>query len=519
MAMKRLPMRKLREILKLKYETGLPHREIAKACAIGVGTVSEYVHRAREAGLSWPLPEGLDDQSLERRLFTLEVEAGTARPLPQWAYIHEELKRTGVTLQLLWLEYFQSHPEGYQYSQFCELYRRWRGKLAPSMRQLHRPGEKVFEDFSGKRAHLVDRATGELIPVELFVASLGASSYTYAEAVRTQALPDWVGVNIRMVEFFGGSPTIFVPDNLKSAVTTACRYDPQVNRTFDDFAAHYAAVVIPTRTAKPKDKAKVESAVLVAQRWILARLRNRTFFTLGALNAAIKELLEELNDRPMRRLGLSRRERFESLDRPALKPLPRHRYELAHWKAVRVNIDYHIELERNCYSVPYQLLGEQLEARYTASVVELYRNDRRITSHRRLPGRGHHSTKPEHMPTAHRAHAQWTPSRLIEWAKKTGPDTGAFVAELLGSRRHPEQGYRACLGIMRLGRQYGHERLELACQRARSLRAYSYRTVNNILASGFDQMPLPSTPQPTLVTPMHDNIRGASYYHTDTEEH
>ncbi len=519
MATKRLPMRKLREILKLKYETGLAHREIAKACGIGAGTVSAYVHRAREAGLSWPLPDELDDESLEARLFTLGTVAGAARALPHWAHVHEELKRPGVTLQLLWLEYFQSYPEGYRYSQFCELYRRWRGRLAPSMRQLHRPGEKVFEDFSGKRLQLVDRATGELIAVELFVASLGASSYTYAEAVRTQELPEWVGANIRMVEFFGGAPTIFVPDNLKSAVTRACRYEPQVNRTFDDFAAHYGAVVIPARAAKPRDKAKVEAAVQVAQRWILARLRNRTFFTLGALNAAIRELLEELNDRPMRRLGRSRRERFESLDRPALKPLPRHRYELAHWKEVRVNIDYHIELERNCYSVPYQLLGEKLEVRYTASVVELYRNDRRITSHRRLSGRGHHSTRPEHMPAAHRAHAQWTPSRLVDWAKKTGPDTGAFVAELLDSRRHPEQGYRACLGIMRLARQYGHERLELACQRARSLRAYSYRTVNNILSSGFDRMPLPSDPQPTLATPQHNNIRGASYYHRNTEEH
>jgi len=511
-------MRKLREILKLKYETGLPHREIAKACAIGVATVSLYIQRVREAGLSWPLPDALDDAALEAKLFAREAVAGAARPLPQWSDIHQELKRPGVTLQLLWLEYFEVHPEGYHYSQFCELYRRWRGKLAPSMRQHYRPGEKVFEDFSGKRLHRVDPSTGERIAVELFVASLGASSYTYAEALASQRLDDWIGANTRMVEFFGGSPTIFVPDNLKSAVTTACRYEPELNRTFDDFAAHYGAVVIPTRTAKPKDKAKVESAVLVAQRWIIARLRNRMFFSLPELNGAIGELLAELNDRPMRRLARSRREGFELLDRPALTPLPTHRYEIAHWKAVRVNIDYHIELEHNLYSVPYQFLGEKLEARYTASIVELYRNDRRLTSHRRLPGRGHTSTQAEHMPKAHRAHAQWTPSRLIDWAEKSGPSTGRFVAELLERRRHPEQGYRACLGIMRLGRHYGDERLELACARARAMRAYSYRTVNNILASGFDQLPLATEPEPDLVTPTHDNIRGASYYQSDTEE-
>ncbi|MFT5391586.1 MAG: transposase [Gammaproteobacteria bacterium] len=517
MATKRLPMRKLREILKLKHDTGLSHREIAKACGIGAGTVSLYLARAREAGLRWPLPDELDDDALEARVFTAVPVAGAARPVPLWSQVHQELKRPGVTLQLLWLEYFHDHPQGYRYTQFCLLYRRWRAKLAPSMRQHYRPGEKVFEDFSGKRLHLTERTTGERTPVELFVASLGASSYTYAEAVRTQQLHDWIGANARMVAFYGGAPTIFVPDNLKSAVTTASRYEPEVNRTFDDFAAHYGAVVIPTRAAKPKDKAKVESAVLVAQRWIVARLRNQTFFTLSALNAAIAERLTELNDRPMRRLGCSRREAFVSLDQPALKPLPAHHYELAHWKTVRVNIDYHIELKHNLYSVPHALLGEKLEARYTATVVELYRKDRRVASHRRLPGRGHLSTQTEHMPAAHRAHAQWTPSRLIDWATKSGVETGAFVAELLQRRRHPEQGYRACLGIMRLGRRYGDERLERACQRARTLGAYSYRTVNNILSSGFDQMPLPPEQEPSSATAEHHNIRGASYYNTHKE--
>ncbi len=517
MATKRLPMRQLRQILKLKYETGLRHRQIAKACSVGAATVSLYLQRAREAGLGWPLPEELDDAALEARLFSRPLVAGAARPSPDFSAIHRELKGPGVTLQLLWLEYLESHPDGYRYSQFCELYRRWRGKLSPSMRQHHRPGEKLFEDFSGKRLHIVERETGELIPVELFVGVLGASSFTYAEAVPSQALVDWIGVNTRMLEYFQGCPAIFVPDNLKSAVARACRYEPLINRTFDDFAAHYGAVVIPARTARPKDKAKVESGVLVAQRWLIARLRHRTFFSLAELNEAIRELLVELNARPMRHLGVSRRELFEQLERPALKALPATRYEVAHWKDVRVNIDYHIELEHNLYSVPYQLLGEKLEARYTASVVELYRNDRRICSHRRLYGRGKVSTRPEHMPAAHRAHAQWTPSRLIAWAEKSGPATGELVSQILERRRHPEQGYRACLGIMRLGRRYGDERLEAACRRATHLKAYSYRTVNNILASGFDQMPL-AMPEDTPAGPEHDNIRGPAYYLIEPED-
>jgi transposase len=320
-----------------------------------------------------------------------------------------------------------------------------------------------------------------------------------------------------MLEFFGAAPAIFVPDNLKSAVTTPCRYEPLVNHTFDDFAAHYGAVVIPARSGKPKDKDKVESGVLLAQRWLLARLRNRTFFSLAELNQALAELRAELNERPMRRLGVSRRQLFETLDRPALQPLPANRYEVAHWKTVRVKIDYHIELEHNLYSVPYQLLGAQLKARFTASTVELYRNDRRVASHRRAHGRGKVATKPEHMAAAHRAHAQWTPSRLIDWATKSGPATGIVVAEILKRRRHPEQGYRACLGIMRLGRRYGDPRLEAASTRAVRLESHSYQTINNILSSGFDQMPV-AMPEELPAGPEHDNIRGPVYYLSESED-
>ncbi len=515
MGAKRLPMRQIREILRLKHGQGLHHRAIARACGVGAGTVSEYLQRAQRAGLGWPLPAELDDTALEARLFQAPAPAA-GRAVPDYSSVHQELKRVGVTLHLLWEEYRQVHPEGYGYSQYCELYRRWARKLKPSMRQQHRAGEKTFMDFSGKRPQLIDGKTGEEVPVELFVATLGASGYSYAEATRTQKLHDWISAHTRMVEYFGGTTELWVPDQLKSGVTRPCRYEPGVNRSYQDLAAHYGAVVVPARPGQARDKAKVESMVLLAQRWVLARLRNRQFFELGELNAAIRELLEELNRRPLQKLRVSRRELWERMDRPALKPLPEDRFELAHWKLCRVNIDYHIEVERHPYSVPYQLVQEQVEARYTASVVEIYCKGRRIDSHQR---RYDHkpSTKPEHMPSSHRAHAEWTPSRLIRWAEKTGPATGRVVAGILESRPHPEQGYRACLGLMRLGRQYGAERLEAACTRAELLRSFSYRTVKNILTAAQDRLPFEAEPAALSPTPSHKNIRGAHYYAAEEE--
>lgn len=517
MGAERLPMRNIREVLRLKYEAGFAHRAIAPACGVGLGTVSEYVQRAARAGLSWPLPEGLDDAALEARLFAGAPVPVRERVPPDCSRIHQELKRTGVTLYLLWEEYREVHPEGYGYSQFCEIYRRWAKKLKLSMRQLHRAGERTFVDFSGKRPHLVDRRTGEEIPVELFVGVLGASGLTYAEATMTQQAAEWVGAHTRMLEYFGGSTEIWVPDQLKSAIRRSCRYEPSVNRSYQEMAQHYGAVVIPARPAAPRDKAKVEAMVLVTQRWILAKLRNRVFFELAELNAAIWELLEDLNRRPMQKVVKSRRELWEALDRPALKPLPAHRYELGQWKPCRVNIDYHVEVDRHPYSVPYQLVREAVEARYTATVVEVFHKGRRVASH---PRRYDHqpSTLAKHMPSSHRAHAEWTPSRLIHWGGKCGPATGRVVAGILKSRPHPEQGYRACLGLMRLGQRYGSERLEAACERAEHLRSYSYRTVKNILASAQDRLPFGDDTQTDDVTPAHDNIRGAHYYAVAQED-
>ena len=515
MPARRLLMRKIREVLRLKHEQGLSHQAVAQACAVGVGTVNRYLQRAAQRGLGWPLPADLDDAALEARLFPRAAPV-LDRIRPDCAYIHRELKRDSVTLQLLWEEYAQIHPDGYGRTQFCEIYRQWTRRLRPSMRQVHRAGEKTFIDYSGKRPSLVDRRTGELRRVELFVAVLGASSLTYAAATETQQLPNWIDAHIRMVEYFGGATTLWVPDQLKSAITRPCRYEPGVNRTYEDLATHYGAVVVPARPRKPRDKAAVENCVLIAQRWILARLRDQTFFELGPLNAAIRVLLDELNDRPMKKLGVSRRALYEQVDRPALRSLPTARYVLAHWKLCRANIDYHVEVERHVYSVPFQLVREQVEVRYTTNTVEIFYRGKRLTSHRRRYD-GQPSTHREHMPSAHRAHAEWTPSRLIRWAEQAGPATGQLVAQIIERRPHPEQGYRACLGIMRLGQQYGNDRLDAASARAMALGSYRYRTVKNILAAGQDRLPLEPAAE-TTPTPTHTNIRGADYYAAATTE-
>jgi transposase len=504
-------MRKLRDVLRLTYEAGLSQRTIAQACGIGLGTVTAYLQRATGAGLTWPLPADLDDAALEARVFVRPALASaTDRVVPDWSHLHQELKRPGVTLALLWHEYRVAHPQGYAYSQFCERYRQWLRHLKPSMRQVHRAGEKLFVDFAGQRPHLVDPSTGEVIPVELFVGVLGASGLIYAEATRSQDLPSWITAHVRMLEAWSGSPAVWVPDNLKSGVTHAHRYEPEINRTYAELAQHYSAVVIPTRVAKPKDKPKAEVSVLLAERWILAPLRHQTFFTLADLNAAIRQRVEVINNRPMKVVGVSRCTLFEQLDRPALKPLPATRYELAEWTACRVNIDYHVQVAHNFYSVPYQLVHGRVDARYTASTVEVFFKGRRVAAQTRLSGRGRYSTQVEHMPRAHRAHAEWTPSRLIAWAEQTGPATGRFVAGVLERRPHPEQGYRACLGLMRLGRAHGADRLEAACRRAEQLQSYRYRTVEHILQHQQDRLPLDPPPARPALT--HENVRGATYY-------
>lgn len=512
MATERLPMRKTKEILRQKWLQGRRHRQIARALGVGVGTVSSVVVRAAEAELTWEQVEALSESDLERRLYTAMAKRVGA-PLPEPQTIDLELKKPGVTLRLLHLEYREAHPDGYGYTQFCDHYRRWKKRQRLVMRQTHRVGEKLFSDYAGKKPHWIDPMTGEVQVAELFVAVLGASNYTYAEATATQKVGDWCGSHTRALEYIGGVTELVVPDQLKSAVTTASRYEPQIQRTFQEWASHYGTVILPARPARPRDKAKVEVAVQIVERWVLARLRHQQFFSLGELNARIRELVEELNARIMRRYGKSRRQLFEELDRPVLKALPAERFVVAEWKQVRVHIDYHVAIEYHYYSAPHQLAGQDLDARITATTVELFLKGQRVAAHPRSLVRGHYTTAPAHMPKAHLRHAEWSPARLIRWAQKIGPMTGQLVETILHDRPHPEQGYRSCLGIMRLGRGYGAARLEAACTRAFLARARSYRHVEAILKSGLDRLPpKPSPPPAPCGGDLHENVRGASYY-------
>jgi transposase len=517
MATERLSMRQIREILRQKWVLGRPHREVAESLRIGLGTVSVVLARAKQVGLDWPTVQTLTEETLEARLYTrplVPVPESAARPWPDCAYIHRERRKPGVTLALLHLEYLEHHPDGYRYTQYCEIYRRWLKQRGLSMRQVHRAGEKLFVDYSGKKPTIIDATTGEVTEVELFVAVLGASSYTYAEATRTQQVHDWIASHQRAFVFFGGVTEVVVCDQLKSGVTVPCRYEPGLQRTYEEFAQHHTTVILPARPKSPRDKPKVEVAVQVAQRWILARLRHERFFSLAALNARIRELLEQLNAKVMRVYRASRRDLFRQLDHPVLRPLPTEPFVFGEWTIdARVNIDYHIDVQGHYYSVPYQLLHELVDAHRTAATVEIFHRGQRVAAHVRDDRRGRHTTDPAHMPKAHREHLEWSPSRLIDWAQTIGPQTAALVEAILADRPHPEQGYRSCLGILRLAKGYGVERLEAACARAGAARARSYRHVDAILKHGLDRLPLAleAHPQLTLV-PAHEHLRGPEYY-------
>ena len=420
MSQKRLSMRKIRELLRLKYDLGRSHREIARSLGIAASTVSDYVRRASAAGFSWPLPEGLDDAALEAVLFPAPPPSRVPRPEPNWEQVHRELRRhKGVTLQLLWLEYRAVHPNGYQYSWFCERYRAWRGRIDVVMRQVYRAGEKAFVDYAGPKFEVVDRETGEARDVMVFVGVLGASNHTFVDVTRSRSLPDWTMSHVRMFEFWGGVPELVIPDNEKAAVHKASRYEPDLNPTYQELATHYGTTVLPARPRAPRDKAKAETAVQHVERWVMAPLRNHKFFSLGELRDAIGPLLAALNERPFKKTDGSRRSWFEDLDRPALKRLPAQRYEYAEWRKARVNIDYHIQVEHALYSVPHPLARCEVDVRLTAQTVEIFHKHRRVAAHLRIHRRGGYATERSHMPASHRAHAGWTPSRLIAWGQRT----------------------------------------------------------------------------------------------------
>jgi len=514
-AAERLSMRTTREILRLKWQCGRSNRQIAQSCGLARSTVAECLRRATDAGLRWPLPPDLDDGTLEIRCYPPPDRTTTARPTPEWSELHAELRRPGVTLQLLWQEYKAAHPAGYQYSQFCVHYRAWAARLDVCLRQEHRAGEKLFVDYAGQPAYLTDPATGARTAVPLFVAVLGASSYTYAEASLAADLPAWIAAHIHTFEYFHGVPACVIPDNHKGAVLKPDRYEPDLNPTYADLASHYGTAILPARVKRPRDKAKAEVGVQLAERWILAALRNRTFFALAELNAAIWELLARLNARRFRKLPTSRAALFATVDKPALQALPATRYVFAEWKRATVNIDYHVDVDRHYYSVPYQLVRQTVEIRLTATTVEVLHQGQRVAAHLRSYVMGTFTTEPAHRPKAHQAYLEWTPSRLIRWAEQTGPSTAALVAAILASRPHPEQGYRSCLGLLRLGKQYPAARLEAACARALACHATSYKSVQSILRTGLDQQPLDAPRAARPVT--HPHLRGAGYY-TGEEE-
>ena len=509
--MKRVTMRKIKDVMRLAAQ-GLSPRRIGESLGIGRTTVQECLGRARAAGLNWPLPEELTDCDLEQRLYPRATGAVQGSfPQPDWAYLHQELRRKGVTLSLLWEEYRSVHPDGYGYSRFCELYRRWEGRLSPVMRQRHVAGERLFVDYSGSTLDVICPKTGEIKSAQLFVATLGASNYTYVEASWTQSLPDWIASHVRAFNFFGGAPAQVISDNLKSGVTKACFYEPAVNRTYADMAAHYDTAIVPARPYKPRDKAKVEGAVLIAQRWIVARLRNQRFFSLDDLNAAIRALLERLNGKVTRHLGASRRDLFERLDQPALKPLPAEAYTYAEWKQCSVALDYHIDVDRHYYSVPHQLLRQKLWVRITARTIEVFYKGERVAAHVRISSNYQHTTCKDHMPSSHRKYADWTPERLRRQASRIGPNTGTLVEVIMRERRHPEQGFRTCLGIVRLAKTHGAGRLDAACQRALEINARSYASVKSILKNNLERKRRQRATDGPAIT--HPNIRGAQYFH------
>ncbi|MHC1762693.1 MAG: IS21 family transposase [Verrucomicrobiia bacterium] len=510
-------MRQIKEVLRLKHAHQLLIREIARSCGLPSSTVNDYLARAQAAALSWPLPEGLDDQQIQQQLLgafqgppEASPPAEPPRPLPDWAEIHKELGRRSVTLRLLWQEYRERFPNGYGYTQFCEYYHRWAETLDPVMRHHHAPGEKMFVDWAGHTIAM-QQADGSIAEASLFIAVLGASNKTFAEAFPDQKLPSWIAAHCHAYAYFDGVARVTVPDNPKTGVIKPCRYEPLLHRTYQEMAEHYGTVIIPARPRRPRDKAKAEGHVLIAERQILAALRDHTFFDVAGVNAALKPRLAKLNAQPFQKLDGSRDRWFETYEKPKLLPLPASAFELATWTKATVNIDYHVVVDKHCYSVPYPLIHQTLDVRLNASTVEFFQHGKRVAAHLRSSEPGKFTTLNEHRPKSHQKHLEWTPGRIVQWAHKTGPCCAELVRQIMESRPHPEQGFRACLGIIRLGKGAGQERLEAACRRALHFGTCSYHSVESILKRRLDQQPLEQ--ELPLNSPDHVNVRGREYYH------
>ena len=505
-------MRKIRDVLRLRLAAGLSVRQISASTKVSVGFIQKLLSQAEAQGLSWPLPE-LNDSELARLFYPkADTRVSDRFAVPDWATMHQELKRKGMTKQLLWEEYTQQYPNRcYSYSQFCDLYRAWSKQQKRSMRQLHRAGEKCFVDYCGPTVPILCQSTGEVRQAQVFVAVLGASNYTYAEATYSQSLPDWLQSHVRAFEYFGGTPELVIPDNLKSGVSKACRYDPDLNPSYQQLAEHYQIAVVPARPYKPKDKAKAEVGVQIVERWILARLRHHSFFSLAEVNQCIRALLEELNAKPFKQLPGNRRQAFEALDQPALKPLPQHPYRYVAIKPVKVNIDYHVQYQQHHYSVPHQYVGETLEMHAGDTLVQVYFRQQLVASHPRKRHAGT-TTEAAHMPQRHRKQQQWTPGRLKQWARDIGPDVLSWVSDRLAEKEHPEQAYRLCLGLLNLSRYYPRERLNASCRIANREGLIRLKQIKSILHSNRDRLP----EQLSLAADLpqdHANIRGPHSFH------
>jgi len=503
-------MRKIRDTIQMHFQCGQSANKIASSLSVARSVVQECLRRTRLLGLSWPLPEDLDDSSLERLLYP-GPKSVKGSSEPDWEHIHRELCRPGVTRELLWLEYCERTTKPYSYQQFCRLYRRWARRLNLVMRQEHKAGEKLFVDFAGATLPVTNPETGERTDAQLFVAVLGASNYTYAEACSSQEIDNWISAHIRAFEYIGGSTELVIPDNLKSAVTKAHRYEPELNERYHQMARHYNTAIMPARAGKPRDKAPAEKGVQLIERWIVAVLRNRTFFSLTELNAAIRELLVSLNTRAFKKLEGSRKSWFETVDKPALKQLPQTRFEDAHWLRKRVPNDYHLQIEGHYYSVPYQLAFEEVEIRITAGTVEILHAGKRVTTHKRDNRPNKFSTKREHQHPSHQHMSDWNKDRLLSWANKIGPATNHLVEQVLQRSNHAQIGIRACLGLLSLHKEFGQERLEAACRRAVASGSWSVSSIRSMLKHGLDQQILQLT-IPDLHNVVHGNIRGARYF-------
>jgi len=503
------------QVLRLKHDRGASTRQIAQSCKLAQSTVTEYLYRAGAAGYSWPLPEALADEDLERELFPPRAQpGGPARPVPDWAEVRRELSRKGVTLLLLWREYKQAHPEnGYGYARFASLFAEWERKSEVRMLQRHRAGEKLFVDYAGMTCQVTDAQTGELWDAQVFVAAMGSSQRLFAKACRGQDVESWLLAHVEAFEFYGAVPEVLVPDNLKAGVTSPCFYEPTLNAAYAELARHYELTVLPARVRKPRDKAKVENGVQQVERWVLAPLRDRTFLSLSELNEAIAEKVRELNARVMKGPRASRDDLFRSEDLPAMRPLPPVRYSYAQWKDAKVAPDYHVEFEGHKYSVPYALVGSRVELRIGAHVLEVYAGSKKVASHMRSLSRRGYTTLDAHMPESHKA-GRWSGFRLTRWAAEIGPQAELFVQRVLESKSHQEHGFRTVLGVLGMEKKHGAERLEAACAKANAIGALRYASVKSILDKNLEASLL----QPELpALPAHRNVRGADYYKTSED--